>query len=85
MRLMLDFVGNHVAVDHPWVTQKPHLFVQGTEEELAANPANYFKVGTAIVAHGRDSMFDGWEVGLRFVGCLFLPRGGRCAQTQTSN
>lgn len=61
MRLMVDFVGNHLAVDHDWVSKKPHLFVQGNEEELAAEPANFFKAGGVVVAHGRDQMFDGWE------------------------
>ena len=28
-RLILDYVPNHVAPDHPWVTSRPELFVLG--------------------------------------------------------
>ena len=29
MKLLLDFVPNHVAPDHPWVTEHPEYFVRG--------------------------------------------------------
>ncbi len=64
LRLVLDFVPNHVAPDHPWVRQHPDFFVKGTEEQLAAQPQNYCRVGTGrharVLAHGRDPYFDGW-------------------------
>ena len=28
LRLMVDFMPNHVAVDHPWTSSKPQLFIQ---------------------------------------------------------
>ena len=30
LRLVLDFVPNHVAPDHPWVNKHPEHFIQGT-------------------------------------------------------
>jgi hypothetical protein len=64
LRLILDFVPNHVAPDHPWVAEHPDFFVSGTEEQLAAQPQNYCRVGTGpkarVVAYGRDPYFDGW-------------------------
>ena len=30
LRLILDFVPNHVAPDHPWLTEHPECFVRGT-------------------------------------------------------
>ncbi len=39
VRLILDFVVNHTGIDHPWVTARPDLYVQGTEEDLAAASA----------------------------------------------
>ncbi len=64
LRLVLDFVPNHVAPDHPWVTAHPDFFVAGTEHELTAEPQNYCRVetgqGTRVLAYGRDPYFDGW-------------------------
>ena len=36
--LILDYVPNHVAPDHPWLTERPGCLVAGTEDELAARP-----------------------------------------------
>src|SRR5262245_17134969 len=64
LRLMLDFVPNHTALDHPWVEDHPDYFVAGTERDLARAPQNYTRLrrpqGDLIVAHGRDPYFDGW-------------------------
>jgi len=64
MKLMLDFVPNHVGPDHRWVEDHPEYFVEGTEDELAAWPARYFRAttrhGEKILAYGRDPYFDGW-------------------------
>jgi hypothetical protein len=65
LRLMLDFVPNHVGLDHPWVDERPEYFVHGTEEDLAAEPKNYTRVPSMrgedlILAHGRDPFFAGW-------------------------
>ena len=64
MRLMLDFVPNHTAVDHPWVAEHAEYYVPGTEEDLRRAPGNYRRVGTSpgeqILAHGRDPYFPGW-------------------------
>jgi glycosidase len=64
LRLMLDFVPNHTAMDHPWVEDHPEYFVPGTEVDLARAPQNYTWVqrtqGQRLLAHGRDPYFDGW-------------------------
>ncbi len=65
LRLVLDFVPNHVAPDHRWVQEHPEFFVPGTEEKLAAEPQNYARVKIGgkerILAYGRDPYFDGWS------------------------
>jgi glycosidase len=63
--LMLDFVGNHTALDHPWTREHPEYFIQGSEEDLRRDPSGYFAVETAtgqraILAHGRDPYFPPW-------------------------
>ena len=35
LKLMLDFVPNHTALDHPWVEDHPEYYVGGTELDLA--------------------------------------------------
>jgi len=60
LRLILDFVPNHMAPDHPWVTAHPDYFVAGTEELLHQQPQNYCRLGDRIFAYGRDPFFDGW-------------------------
>jgi len=64
LKLMLDFVPNHTAPDHPWVAEHPEFYIAGTEEDLARAPLNYTRVtrtgGDLILAHGRDPHFDGW-------------------------
>lgn len=47
LRLMLDFVPNHTALDHPWVQQHPEFYVPGNEFHG--------------LAHGRDPYFPGWR------------------------
>jgi hypothetical protein len=64
LRLMLDFVPNHMAPDHPWTDEHPDYFVHGSEADLARSPQNYCRVqakpGPLLLAYGRDPYFDGW-------------------------
>ncbi|HSB11878.1 MAG TPA: alpha-amylase family glycosyl hydrolase [Blastocatellia bacterium] len=65
LRLMLDFVANHTALDHPWVEDHPEYYVTATEADLARAPQNYLQVkrvsGDLVLAHGRDPCFPGWS------------------------
>ena len=64
IRLLLDFVPNHTAPDHPWVKSRPDYYIEGNEAALANAPQNYLRVetdrGPKILAHGRDPNFPGW-------------------------
>lgn len=64
LRLMLDFVANHTALDHPWVRAHPEFYIAGSEDDLAREPDNYCRVetgdGPRVLAHGRDPYFPGW-------------------------
>ncbi len=65
LKLMLDFVPNHMAPDHPWVESHPDYFVSGTQGDLEREPQNYTRVartsGDLILAYGRDPYFPGWS------------------------
>lgn len=64
LKLMLDFVPNHMGPDHPWVEEHPEYFVSGTEADIEQFPQNYTRerIGTdeKIFAYGRDPYFSGW-------------------------
>jgi hypothetical protein len=61
LRLILDFVPNHVAPDHPWVTQHPEYLVQGNADDARNDPASFSEVGGKVFACGRDPYFPAWQ------------------------
>jgi len=60
MKLLLDFVPNHVAPDHPWVTEHPEYFIRGTIEDARNEPASFLEVQGSVCACGRDPYFPAW-------------------------
>ena len=61
LKLMLDFVPNHMAPDHVWIEAHPEWFITGTEELLRQEPQNYFRHPSGqVFAFGRDPYFSGW-------------------------
>ncbi|MCJ7641508.1 MAG: alpha-amylase family glycosyl hydrolase, partial [Desulfobacterales bacterium] len=60
LRLILDFVPNHVAPDHPWVINHPEYFVQGNADDARNDPASFVKAGGKVFACGRDPYFPAW-------------------------
>jgi len=60
LRLILDFVPNHVAPDHPWVGQHPEYFVRGTADDARSDPASFVQAGGNVFARGRDPYFPAW-------------------------
>lgn len=59
IKLVLDYVPNHLGVDHPWIRKRPDLFVQSHVEAEGT-----FAVDTATdvrrLAHGKDPHFAPW-------------------------
>ncbi len=60
LRLILDYVPNHVAPDHPWVGQHPEYFVQGSIDDARSDPRSFVEVGGTVFARGRDPFFPAW-------------------------
>lgn len=65
VRLLLDFVPNHTALDHQWVHEHPEYYVAGTDADLLRDPQNYAlartRLGEQVIAHGKDPYFPGWS------------------------
>lgn len=60
IKLVLDFIPNHVGLDHPWVFDCPELFVQSSAD--APGTFTYATVtGVRRLAHGRDPYFPPWR------------------------
>jgi hypothetical protein len=60
MLLLLDFVPNHVAPDHPWVHDSPGYFIAGTQADLQRAPSEFFETDGKVIALGRDPFFAPW-------------------------
>lgn len=61
VRLLLDFVPNHVAPDHPWTVEHPEYFVRGDSADLAERPEEFLSLAGHVVARGRDPYFPPWR------------------------
>ncbi|MCX6234347.1 MAG: alpha-amylase family glycosyl hydrolase [Bacteroidetes bacterium] len=60
LRLILDFVPNHVAPDHPWTSEHPEYFIRGNPDDLLNDPQSFLKVNGNIFARGRDPYYPAW-------------------------
>ncbi len=58
--LILDYVPNHVSIDHLWTLEKSDVFIKGTLEELMTKPYDFYSVGDTVYAHGKDPNFPPW-------------------------
>jgi Alpha amylase, catalytic domain len=61
IRLILDFVPNHVALDHPSVTDHPEYFIQGNSQDAKHDPQSFVEVNGKVFACGRDPYFPAWQ------------------------
>lgn len=62
LKLILDFVPNHLAFDHPWTSEHPERFVHGNKHLAKQHPGWFFAAPNGIyLAHGRDPNFPPWR------------------------
>ena len=62
IKLLLDFVPNHVATDHAWTRERPEFFIQGSAADLEKSPDDFLAPDgqTTVIARGRDPYFPAW-------------------------
>ena len=64
MGVVLDFICNHTARDHEWVTTHPEYYVQGEPGDQEKYADRYFAAKTSrgekILAFGRDPTYPAW-------------------------
>jgi alpha amylase-like protein len=60
IRLILDYVPNHVALDHPALQEHPEFFIHGDRDDLEREPQAFFEVDGKVIARGRDPNFPAW-------------------------
>jgi hypothetical protein len=59
IKLVLDFVPNHLGLDHEWVQTHPEYFVGQPQPFTDSFPVETVS-GTRFLAHGKDPYFSGW-------------------------
>ena len=63
--LLLDFVGNHTALDHPWTREHPEFYIQGTQQQAEQNPSAFYRIetpkGAVFLALAKDPYFPPWK------------------------
>ncbi len=64
--LVLDYVPNHMGIDHPWIKEHPGYLMQGRAKDLKTRPLDFYEAEDMwgrklVMAHGRDPYFPGWS------------------------
>jgi hypothetical protein len=61
IKLMLDFVPNHLALDNAFLPEHPEYFIPMSGEEQCQDPgAAYEYIKGTYLAYGKDPYFDPW-------------------------
>lgn len=61
MLLLLDYIPNHTAIDHPWVSEHPEYYIQGTQKDLREQPNAYIEIDGKVFARGASPEVEPWS------------------------
>jgi hypothetical protein len=59
LKLVLDFIPNHLGLDHPWLREHPEFFVQ-SPSPVPESWRLETEQGAVWIAHGKDPHFPAW-------------------------
>ncbi len=65
VKLILDFVPNHMSLDSPWIDKTPLAFLE-VKYNPEENPNCFRHASGRVLAHGKDPYFDGWTDTVQF-------------------
>jgi len=61
LRVIVDFVSNHMALDSPWIIRQPDLFVRSDSAARTQSTNEFFLHRSGeVIAFGRDPYFPPW-------------------------
>jgi hypothetical protein len=61
LKVLLDFIPNHMALDSKWIAPNTELFIKSDPEVRKQDPSEFFLHSSGeVIAHGRDPHFPPW-------------------------
>ncbi|MDB6032587.1 MAG: Alpha amylase catalytic region [Verrucomicrobiales bacterium] len=60
LSLILDFIPNHIGLDHSWIRERPELLVHN-HRKIPGTFREHTKAGIRFIAHGKDPYFPPWS------------------------
>jgi glycosidase len=62
LRVIVDFVSNHMAIDSPWIEEDPALFIRSDTQARNQQTGEYFLHPSGeVIAFGRDPFYPPWH------------------------
>lgn len=62
LSVVVDFVSNHMALDSPWLNQRPDLFIRSDIKSRKQSTNEFFLHASGeVIAFGRDPYFPPWH------------------------
>jgi glycosidase len=62
LKVIVDFVSNHLALDSPWIDEHPEFFITSNLKARRQSTSDYFLHSSGnVVAFGRDPYFPPWH------------------------
>jgi glycosidase len=61
LRVLVDFIPNHMALDNDWISENAELFIRSNSAARKQDPSEFFlHCSGEVIAHGKDPYFPPW-------------------------